>query len=99
MRQADIVEALPAGGAWVDTPLPGGVTPLMVACALALNALVKRLLVWRVRLAAVDDQAHAQLHYVAEFLLQCSDSLNAHPRHTPLPQLVSPALTVTEDGL
>lgn len=82
-----------------DQPLPGGVTPLMVAAALGLNGVVHKLLAAGARVGARDAQGNTALHAAAQFAfghalegaeplaalcdLQTLDAANA-AGHTPL---------------
>ncbi|NEM46809.1 MAG: ankyrin repeat domain-containing protein, partial [Xanthomonas perforans] len=74
MRQTDIVAALLQAGAQIEHRLPGGVTVLMLACALGLPDIVARLLTAAADVHATDNQGLAPLHCAALYGFTARDT-------------------------
>jgi hypothetical protein len=85
-------------GADANRGMPGGVTPLMLACALGLPDIAGRLLARGAQLDALDDQGLSALHCAALHAFTAGDRVRALALFDLLLQADLPADLSTKQG-
>jgi ankyrin repeat protein len=68
-----VVAALLAHGVSIDAPVPGGISPLMIAAALGAIPSVKRLLARGASVNLRDEQGQTALHAACQFAFASAD--------------------------
>jgi ankyrin repeat protein len=77
MRHPQIVDLLLAKGTEIDRPMPGGITPLMLAAALGLPEMVSRLINRGADTKRRDDRGQGVLHCACNYVFGSRDRQRA----------------------